>query len=315
MNRIERISAILIQLQSKKIVKAQEIADRFEISLRTVYRDIRSLEASGVPIIGEAGVGFSLIDGYKLPPIMFSKEEAIALITAEKLIQKYTDQSTQKTYESALYKIKSVLKGPEKEKLNELNENIVAVQNQYLPTNNSTGHIQSILKSISEKVSIEINYFTNYTQENSTRIVEPIGIFHKVNNWYLIAFCTKRNDYRNFKIERITQLEILPNTIKTKHPPLKTFLESHLETKDLTQIRIVVNKMILRFLGDEKYYQGFVSMKELSNEKFEITFLSASLHGFCVWFIQFADYGDIIEPLELKTLFKKRISALAEKYL
>lgn len=315
MNRIERISAILIQLQSKKIVKAQEIADRFTISLRTVYRDIRSLEASGVPIIGEAGVGFSLIEGYKLPPIMFSKEEAIALITAEKLIQKYSDQSTQKTYESALYKIKSVLKGPEKEKLNELNEKIMAVQNQYLPINNSADYIQTILQSISEKFRIEIEYFTNYTQENSIRIVEPIGIFHKVNNWYLIAFCTKRNDYRNFKIERIRKLEITRNQIQIVHPPLKSFIETHSETKDLTQIRIVVDKSVLRYLGDEKYYQGFVSMTKLTDGKYELTFLSASLSGFCHWFLLFAESAEILEPIELKTILQKRLAMLSQKYL
>ena len=105
MNRIERISAILIQLQSKKIVKGQEIADRFQISLRTAYRDIRALEESGVPIISEAGLGYSLVEGYRLPPVMFSKEEAIAFLTAEKLIEKFTDAETFQVYSSGLYKI------------------------------------------------------------------------------------------------------------------------------------------------------------------------------------------------------------------
>ena len=72
MTRFDRITAILVQLQSKKIVTAQEIADRFEISLRTVYRDIRSLEEAGVPISSEAGVGYSMMEGYRLPPIVFS---------------------------------------------------------------------------------------------------------------------------------------------------------------------------------------------------------------------------------------------------
>jgi biotin operon repressor len=77
MNRVERISAILIHLQSKQIVRGQDIAERFGISLRTAYRDIRALEEAGVPIVGEAGTGYSLMEGYKLPPVMFTKEEAI----------------------------------------------------------------------------------------------------------------------------------------------------------------------------------------------------------------------------------------------
>ena len=89
MNRFDRITAILIQLQSKKVVKAQDLADRFGTSLRTIYRDIRTLEEAGVPLYGEAGIGYSIVDGYRLPPVMFTKEEAIAFITAEKLMAKF----------------------------------------------------------------------------------------------------------------------------------------------------------------------------------------------------------------------------------
>ena len=90
--RFDRIVAILIQLQSKKIVKAHELAERFKVSLRTIYRDIRTLEASGVPIYSEAGIGYSLMEGYRLPPVMFTREEASSFIAAEKLMQKFTDK-------------------------------------------------------------------------------------------------------------------------------------------------------------------------------------------------------------------------------
>ena len=82
------------------------MADRFGISLRTVYRDIRSLEEAGVPIAGEAGVGYSLMEGYRLPPVLFTKEEAMALVMAEKMVETLTDGSTKGHYTSALYKIK-----------------------------------------------------------------------------------------------------------------------------------------------------------------------------------------------------------------
>jgi len=82
--RFDRIVAILIQLQSKKIVRAQDLATRFEVSLRTIYRDIRTLEASGVPIYSEAGLGYSLLEGYRLPPVMFTREEAESFIDRRK---------------------------------------------------------------------------------------------------------------------------------------------------------------------------------------------------------------------------------------
>jgi len=77
MNRIDRLAAILIQLQSRRLVKAQDIADKFSISLRTVYRDVRALEEAGVPVIGEAGTGYKLMEGYKLPPVMFNHDDGV----------------------------------------------------------------------------------------------------------------------------------------------------------------------------------------------------------------------------------------------
>src|SRR4030095_5461383 len=127
MNRIDRVTAILIQLQSKKIVKAQDIAERFNISLRTVYRDIKTLEEAGVPVIGEAGVGYSIMDGYRLPPVMFTKEEATSFLMAEKILEKYSDSYNSNIYKSALYKIKSVLRTAEKDFLTGIDENIMVL--------------------------------------------------------------------------------------------------------------------------------------------------------------------------------------------
>lgn len=315
MNRIERISAILIQLQSKKIVKAQEIADRFEISLRTVYRDIRALEETGVPLIGEAGVGYSLVDGYRLPPIMFTKEEAIALITAEKLVEKFSDESTKNTYESALYKIKAVLKPAEKENINSIAEHIQIIKGRNSNTENPSAEIQNILKSIAEKNQIKIQYFTNHSQTKSDRIIEPVGIFHSSNNWYLLAYCLMRNDYRNFKINRISSLEILPNHFEKEHPTLKSFLEKTSEERELTRVTIIVEKKVMRYLGEEIYYQGFVSQRLTADERVELTFLSASLQGFCMWMMYFGEYAEIVEPIELKTIVIEQIEKLSEKFL
>src|SRR5882724_11540526 len=128
MNRIDRVTAILIQLQSKKVVKAQDIAERFNISLRTVYRDIRTLEEAGIPIIGEAGVGYSIMDGYRLPPVMFTKEEATAFLTAEKLMEKLTDTTTVESYKSAMYKVRAVLSTTHKDFLEQIDQRIEVIK-------------------------------------------------------------------------------------------------------------------------------------------------------------------------------------------
>jgi predicted DNA-binding transcriptional regulator YafY len=124
MNKFDRVISTLILLQTKKRLKASFISVRFDISLRTVYRDIHTLKNAGIPIIGEPGIGYSIMQGYKIPPVIFNEEEASALLTAEKFIGKITDEVTEKNYSNALMKIKAILRSSEKESLAILEESI-----------------------------------------------------------------------------------------------------------------------------------------------------------------------------------------------
>ena len=128
MNRIDRLTAIVTQLQSKRLTKAEEIAKRFSISLRTVYRDMRALDEAGIPIIGEAGQGYSLVEGYRLPPVMFTQEEAQAFLVAEKIFEKVTDKVSSEHFHSAMLKIKAVLKTTEKDRLNQLSPQVEVIK-------------------------------------------------------------------------------------------------------------------------------------------------------------------------------------------
>src|SRR6201994_1288718 len=144
MNRIDRLHAILTHLQSKKKVTAQEMADRFNISLRTVYRDVKALDESGVPVIGEAGSGYTIMEGYRLPPVMFTQEEASALLLGAKLAEQFTDGSVKRHFNAALFKIKAVLRTDDKEYVDSLTDS-VAVISRYAPEADSSRQYLSIL--------------------------------------------------------------------------------------------------------------------------------------------------------------------------
>jgi predicted DNA-binding transcriptional regulator YafY len=311
MNRVERISAILIQLQSKKVVRGQDLADRFSISLRTAYRDVKALEEAGVPIVSEAGVGYSLMDGYRLPPVMFTKEEAIAFLTAEKLVEKLTDPSTYSTYQSALFKIKAVLKADDKEHLEKMDDYIEVLKNAYLPPDKKTNnHIQTILKSISQKTQLFIDYFANHNQQNSNRNVEPVGIFLMGHQWHLIAFCCLRNAYRNFRIDRIQKSAFTEQPFTKQHPPLKIYLkEITREKKDLHTVVMRVDTSSLKYFGEQKFYNGFISEK-ITGDSTEMTFLTSSLEGFARWYMMFGDHAEIITPKALKDRVKQILAAI-----
>jgi predicted DNA-binding transcriptional regulator YafY len=223
MNRIDRLFGILTLLQSKKYVTAEKIADKFQISVRTVYRDIKALSEQGIPVSFEQPKGYFIVQGYFLPPIAFNTEEANALLLAESIVYGFTDKSIQKHYSNALNKVKAVLRNSQKEKLEFLNNNI----NLQIPPcfNNNYEYLSVLQNTISAKTILEFEY-KNFKNEITIRQAEPIGLIFYALNWHLIAWCKNRNDYRDFKVSRILNLrntEIPFN--KTDHIELKDYLK------------------------------------------------------------------------------------------
>ncbi len=203
--RLSRLTAMVTQLQSKRIVTAKEIAEKHNVSIRTVYRDIRTLEKSGIPIVTEEGKGYSVMDGYRIPPVMFTQEEANALITTEQLISKNKDQSLTEQYESAITKIKSVLKYTQKEKT-ELLTNKIQVRNNRENEKTSNFLIQ-FQSTISNYQMVKIDY-VSLENKQSQREIEPFALYTTQDNWVLIAFCKLRNDFRAFRLDCIQKMEI-----------------------------------------------------------------------------------------------------------
>jgi len=309
--RFDRIIAILIQLQSKKIVKAQELADRFEVSLRTIYRDIRSLEISGVPIYSEAGVGYSLVEGYRLPPVMFTREEAGSFIAAEKLMQQFTDKELGDQYASAMYKLKAVLRSSEQD-LVETMEKKVLVRNSNELSNHRTPHALTVIfSSISEKRQTALMYQAGQAEEVSQRTIEPIGVLHENNNWYVFGFCHLRTDYRQFRIDRIHEIQKTEFPFSQEHQPFETYLQKNQENK--TKVRISIDTAVAKYLHGERKSYGYVS-EEIKGNRTEMTFMCLNTaNGFARWFMMFADCAEILEPESTRLRVKELLHLSLEK--
>lgn len=306
--RFDRIVAILIQLQSKKIVRAQDLANRFEVSLRTIYRDIRTLEVSGVPIYSEAGTGYSLMDGYKLPPVMFTREEASSFIAAEKLMRQFTDKELGDHYSSAMYKLKSVLRSSEKDLVSDIESKVLVRNSNELFNKKAPNALASIFRSIGERTQVILFYEAIAANEPSERIIEPVGVFHENNNWYIFGYCHLRKDYRQFRTDRIHDIKTTDKPFAESHGALESYLQKHTE-KDLTKVTISVDKPINKYLKYDRKNHGFVSEKEVGDQM-EMTFMSRDLeNGFARWYMTFGDFATIIEPANLKI----RVAELLEK--
>ena len=201
--RLSRLTAILTQLQSKRLLTAREMADKHGVSIRTIYRDIRTLENSGIPIITEEGRGYSLMEGFNLPPVMFTENEANALITAEQLVLKNKDISFVEHYKKAITKIKSTLQYTQKDKVDLLSQRVHFFQGQ--GEQQTSNHLMVVQSAITNFQVIHINYHSLQGVETQ-RSIEPFALYNTQGNWLLIAFCLLRNDFRSFRLDHIKEL-------------------------------------------------------------------------------------------------------------
>ncbi|PKV51309.1 HTH domain-containing protein [Aquimarina sp. MAR_2010_214] len=225
MKRLHRLTAILVKLQSKKIVQAAELADRFDVSLRTIYRDMQALTDAGVPIGAEAGTGYYLVDGYSLPPVMFTEKEANALLTASKIIKTNNDQSLINEYQEAIDKVIAVLRTTQKEKLKILEERVFTYNRTAIHPSTTLSVIQ---QAITDFRVLEIQY-TKASGEYSKRLIEPLGAYFTNNTWIMIAHCRLRKDYREFRTDRIVNLIETQELFSPKYFSLEDYYKKRAE--------------------------------------------------------------------------------------
>ncbi|HEY8920282.1 MAG TPA: YafY family protein [Chitinophaga sp.] len=220
--RLSRLTAILTQLQTKRILTAPELAAKFSVSIRTIYRDIRALEQAGVPVLTEEGKGYSLMEHYRLPPVTFTESQANALIIAEQLVLKNKDASFIKDYSEAIDKIKAVLNHSVKDKANLLSERTRFDQN--LNRERNSNNLSELQFALTNFNLVKIEY-TNETQKTSSRLIEPFALLNTQENWLLVAWCRLRKEFRYFRLDRIKKLELLSE----KFTPHKMTLQEYFD--------------------------------------------------------------------------------------
>ena len=154
--RLSRLSAILTLLKSNSLINATQLSEKFGVSIRTIYRDIRALESSGVPIYVEEGKGYKLMEGYTLPPIMFTEDEANAMITAQQIIAQNKDLSLIQNYSNAIDKIKSVMRSENRDKAEILEERVVYIKNRH--RNVSSDNLMKVQSALTGNYLSHITY-------------------------------------------------------------------------------------------------------------------------------------------------------------
>lgn len=198
MRRADRLFQIVQYLRNRRLTTAMWLAEKLEVSERTIYRDIQDLMLSGVPIEGEAGVGYVLRKGFDIPPIMFTKDEIEALVIAARMAKTWAGSKLARSTQMALDKIEAVLPDHLKEEL--------AKPRLYTPEafnyQNTANLLDTIREAVNAKQCIRIEYLS-LEDEVSRRKLKPLGLFFWGKVWTLAAWCELRQNYRSFRVDRI----------------------------------------------------------------------------------------------------------------
>ncbi len=306
MNRLDRISALLVLLQSRSVLRAADCAERFGVSVRTIYRDIRTLEGAGVPVCGDAGVGYSLVEGYRLPPLMFTAEEALAFLTAEKFIEQLTDPHNSRHFRTGMDKVRAVMRGVDRGFMTGLGDSIAVYRSRRAPKAKMPDLLQTILRSVNDREILRMDY-TNAGESASCREVEAVGVTFTNPYWYLTAWCHLRGEYRTFRLDRIDALTPTGrgHTI-AEHPPLAS-LVGHDEPGCLTEVVIRTDAPTARRNRDASYFMGLVGERELPDGRLEQTYMSYSTEAMARWVLSHADTTTVVSPEEVKEQIQKII--------
>lgn len=300
--RFDRILQIFFLLQSKAIVTINELRLRFEISKRTVYRDIKALENAGVPISYQDGAGYSILAGVRIQPFRFTEEELLSLLIADKTMQQHQTKFIKEQFDSVLIKVKSSLQDQQKIALQNLEDKLLvnaeAESGAYLPN-----IINILLNCGSSHKIVQINYHSSGDKEYRIREIEPVGLFFERDFWYVLAFCLLRSDYRNFRLDRIRQATVTAIPFTRKHLSLQE-LRNDLEVLPSIPIAIKADAKFAHFMFWDRDSYGFY--KEERTDEYIVMYFNCSQQpaAFLRWFLRFIDVAELIEPASLKNELK-----------
>ncbi len=211
MRRADRLFQIVQFLRGGRLVTARQLSERLEVSERTIYRDIADLQASGVPVDGEAGVGYVLQGGYEMPPLMFSRDEIVALVAGARLIRAWGGASMARGAEEALVKIAAVLPEPERDRTAAVQVHSIAPE----MTDALRDRVDYLEAAVDARKLLELAY-SDAEGRPSQRRVRPLGLWFWGKVWTLVAWCELREDFRMFRLDRIDTLEEAGETFRAE---------------------------------------------------------------------------------------------------
>jgi predicted DNA-binding transcriptional regulator YafY len=315
MNRTDRLVAMVLYLQGRRVVRAAELAEHFEVTERTVYRDVAALSEAGVPIAGEAGVGYTLMKGYHLPPVMFTAEEASSLFVGGELVKGFTDPSLHAPMTTALDKLRAVLPRESQDHVDRLVRSTVVMGKGFGPNQDPATQpmLLPVQQGVVQRRVLRLTYRGNSRADETDRDVEPLGVVFYGGAWYLVAWCRLRVDLRHFRIDRIRRLELRSERFAARPDfNLVEHLKQNSDQRDTLPARVWFARNVQERARRESYATLVEECQRDGGTEFSL--YTYSLEWMARWILSFGTCAEAVAPAKLRELVRTEAGRIAQRH-
>jgi len=303
MNRVDRLFAILLRLQSAGRLRAEDLAAAFEVSRRTIYRDIRALAESGVPIVSLPGEGYELVEGFYLPPLLFTENEAVALFLGARFLIQQAKGALPVAAERAIEKISVVLPKELRQRVSSLTD-IIAFFAPSEPLDLDAPQLTRLQHAIRNHQVVHLRYHSLSNDEITDRDIEPYRLHYSEGVWYVEGYCRLRQDIRSFRLSRVIDLKTRKEAFQDRHQAkaVGTFVE----------VKVRFAQSIVRWVRERQHY-AFVGEESLpSSESVLMTYNLSRITEILPWVLSWGASAEVLSPPELRARIRLEVNKLAQ---
>lgn len=304
MNRTDRLLAIVLELQGRDVVSAESLAQSFEVTKRTIYRDISALVEAGVPIVSAPGQGYWLMEGYFLPPLSFNKDEATLLLLGSEVMAQSFDNQYKEVALSATKKISAILDEALSMEVNYLKENIRFLTFDAHLNSPLLENLQIIRSAVINKHSLTFRYISAFAQITNRKL-DPYGLYYVRGIWMVTGYCHLRETRRIFRLDRIEALKLSKETFERKN-----FALNHFEEPRALHITLEFKPEIRRWVKERPSFYITSMFEDKAGVIVELQ--TRKVEDVLYWILSWGSHVKVLSPKELRDKIQEEARKMLE---
>jgi predicted DNA-binding transcriptional regulator YafY len=314
-NTASRLITLILLLQNRPNQKASELASKLGVSLRTIHRYFAMLDEMGIPVYAERGPygGFSLVRGYKLPPLVFSLEEAVAVYLGTSLVHEMWGDLYREAAQGAMAKLENLLPNEQRNEIDWARRSLIATNLNRADTNTLFPILEDLRRATRERQQVSTFYQSTSKKEAAKRKIDPYALVFRAGLWYLVGYCHLRAAPRTFRVDRIQKLAVLSQTFQIPEDfDIHKYLENEFKDQPLVRARLQFVPEATHIVTSNRIL--WESIEENPDGSLVVTMTAPDLPWLASMAMSFGIWVTVLEPPELRVMIKEWLDAIVKKY-